>query len=209
MGATYTASTWSEVEDLLRENAGAGSYRLPALTALHDEELHEIVLDPAHRMVWWAWDNTPLGESGWTVECLDPQEAARMASDQIELVQDRQKDPASYAEGTGDPDVDQDALDEYAEILRLGLPVAPREATGQIKRHRELVQRQDELWQRTYAALVREASGTELGGATPHGGATRAAAALGITSVQVARLIAADDERRRRLAADITQASKT
>ncbi|MGA5824138.1 hypothetical protein ACPC54_40615 [Kitasatospora sp. NPDC094028] len=67
----------------------------------------------------------------------------------------------------------------------------------EIKRQRRLIARQNALQQRTYANLVAELAGTE------HGGKTRASRALGITDVQVGRILREDQQRRTRLAAAV------
>jgi hypothetical protein len=109
--------------------------------------------------------------------------------------------PAQYAEGFGDLDSDQAAMDENSEILLLSLNAEdPTAAAAQIKRHREVLRREDARWQRTYAHLVRDLAGDE------RGGKTRAARALKVSDMQVGRIIRQDDERREQLAAEVQEA---
>ncbi|MFI7104116.1 hypothetical protein ACIBK8_32825 [Streptomyces sp. NPDC050161] len=191
---TTTHPDWEAVEVHLARHIGPNASPLPELTALLDEDLHHLVLDPDSRTIWWAWDNTPLNEEGWTVEHLTPEAAAEQLSDEIDRIQDRQDAPEQYDGDTSALDRDQEALDEYAAILRLTLPAEPDRAAAHIKHRRRLVARQDALWQRTYAELVRDQAGTEWGGNT------RAARALGVTDVQIGRIIKDDDKRRAALA---------
>lgn len=190
---TLTVSDWPAVQSHIEEHASATAQPLPALTTALDDELHHLVLDPETRTIWWAWDNSPLSEEGWTVEQLSPDAAAAQLGDQVDLIQDYQDNPQWYAEGNDTHRRDQDALDEYTEILRLSLPDDPAEAAAHIKRKRHLIARQDSLWQRTYAEMVRNLAG---GG---RGGKARAARALGISDMQVGRIIREDDTRRAEL----------
>ncbi|MFJ5952564.1 hypothetical protein [Streptomyces noursei] len=175
--------------------SGSRGHSVPAVTlraygvqALLDGDLHHLVLDS--RTIWWAWDNTPLNEKGWTLEHLTPAAAAERLSDEVDRIQDRQDAPEQYAGDTTALDRDQEALDEYAAVLRLTLPTEPDHAAAHIRHRRRLVARQDALWQRTYAELVRNLAGAEWGGNT------RAARALGVTDVQIGRIIKDDDKRR-------------
>lgn len=188
--ATITVADWRDVEAYLAEHASSNTYTLTALTALHDDNLHHIVLDPDTRTIWWAYDNSALDGEGWTVEQLTPATAAAQASNQIDLAQDRMDNPDWYADGFGDLDADQEALDEYTEILRLTLPQEPDRASADIKAKRRVIVRQDALWQRAYANMVRDLVGTE------RGGKARAARQIGVTDVQIGRIIREDDQRR-------------
>ncbi|MFI2620468.1 hypothetical protein [Streptomyces sp. NPDC018584] len=107
--------------------------------------------------------------------------------------------PEWYAEGLGDLDADQEALDEYAAILTLSLPQEPDLASADIKAKRRSIARQDMLWQRAYTQLIRNLAGSE------RGGKTRAARALHISDMQVGRIIRQDDERREALAAEVQE----
>lgn len=197
---TTTAADWDEVEATLSAHTSAAAYVLTELTAYLDSDLHHLVLDPETRTIWWAYDNAPLDGEGWTVEQLAPEKAAEQLDDHIDLIQDRMDDPEGYAYG-GDPSSDQSALDEYTEILRLAIPAEPAEAADRIRRQRHLIARQDALWQRAYANLVRDLVGNQWGGKA------RAARALGVTDVQIARIIREDDDRRAALT-DAAQAAR-
>ncbi|NUP15408.1 MAG: hypothetical protein HOZ81_04755 [Streptomyces sp.] len=198
--STVTVDDWDDAEAYLAEHAGSSAHALTALTALHDETLHHIVIAPETRTVLWAYDNTPADGEGWTIDHLTASDAAEWASDQIEMLQDRMDNPEWYAEGQGDVDTDQEALDEYTSILRLALPEEPGLASASIKTKRRAILRQDTLWQRTYANLVRDLVGNE------RGGKTRAARQLHVTDVQIGRIIREDDQRRAQLDAAIRAA---
>ncbi|MFE7590118.1 MULTISPECIES: hypothetical protein [unclassified Kitasatospora] len=73
-------------------------------------------------------------------------------------------------------------------------------AAAQIKRQRRSLARQDALQQRAYARLVTELAGPE------RGGKTRAGKALGVTDVQIGRIIREDQERRALLASKVSNA---
>lgn len=198
-----TVAEWEDAQDVINSHVSSSAYPLSELTARLDGELHHLVIDPSTRTVWWAWDGSPLGEEGWKVEQLSPRAAAEMLSPYVDLVQDKLDEVESiesaYAQGLGATvGQDQDALDEYAEVLRLDVAEDPATARGQIQARRDNLARQDALWQRCYANLVRDLAGTE------RGGKTRAAAVLGITDVQVGRIIA-DDDKRRRTTADAAE----
>ncbi|MFF0629781.1 hypothetical protein [Streptomyces sp. NPDC004296] len=203
---TATVADWEAAEAHLAEHASADAYALTELTAVHDADLHHIVLDPKTRTIWWAYDNTPLDGEGWTIDQLTPKDAAEMASSQIGIIQDKldeistQPEDCGYAQGFGDLDNDQAALDEYAEILRLTLPEDPREARGHIQATRSQIAQQDALWQRTYANMVSDLAGTE------HGGKSRAARTLGVTDVQVGRVIREEVQRRTALTEAVREA---
>jgi len=197
--ATATVDSWEDAEAYIKEHASSRTYTLTALTARHDADLHHIAIDPETRTVWWAWDNAPADEAGWTVQQLTPADAATMASDEIDCVQDRMDNPDWYAEGQGDLDADQEAMDEYAAILLLQLPQEPDRASSEIKVRRRAITRQDALWQRAYAELVRGLVGNE------RGGKVRAARALRVSDMQVGRVIRQDDERREELAAQVEE----
>jgi len=62
---------------------------------------------------------------------------------------------------------------------------------------------QDALWQRAYANLVRDLVGNE------HGGKTRAGRQLGVTDVQIGRIIREDDQRRDQLEQSVQEAKLT
>lgn len=188
--ATTTVEDWPDAKAHITATTSPAAYVLTDLTALHDEELHHLVLDPESRTLWWAYDLAPIDGEGWTVDQWSPDAAAEMLSDQIDLIQDRMDDPQQYAKGMADLQTDQDALDEYAEILRMRLPAEPAAAAASIRHRRKLIARQDALWQRTYAALVRDLAGTE------HGGKTQASKAIGVTDVQIGRIIREDQQRR-------------
>lgn len=206
MNTSTIVADWDAAEAHISERTSTNAYVLAELTAINDADLHHIVLDPKARTIWWAYDNAPLDGEGWTVDQLTPQEAAEMASDQIGVIQDKldeissQPEDCGYARGFGGLDSDQAALDEYAEILRLTLPEDPREARGRIQAARDQLAQQDALWQRTYANMVSDLAGTE------HGGKTRAARVLGITDMQVGRIIREDAQRRNRLAQAVAEA---
>jgi hypothetical protein len=187
--ASATLPDWESAQAHIAVHTHPEAYTLTALTGLLDEQLHHVVLDPDSRTIWWAWDNTALDGAGWTVEQLAPQAAATQLSNYVDVVQDRQDDLYQNA-GGADPDADQEALDEYTRILLLDVPADAREAAVRIRRRRQLIARQDALWQRAYANLVRSVAGTE------HGGKRKAARPLGVTDVQVGRIIREDDERR-------------
>nr|WSX25637.1 hypothetical protein OG690_38500 [Streptomyces tubercidicus] len=203
---TTTVADWEAAETHIAEHSSADAYTLAELTAIHDADLHHIVLDPQTRTIWWAYDNTPIDGEGWTIDQLTPKDAAEMASNQIGIIQDKideiggQSEDCGYARGFGDLDSDQAALDEYAEILRLTLPEDPREARSHIQFTRNQIAQQDALWQRTYANMVSGLAGTE------HGGKTRAARALGVTDMQVGRIIREDAQRRDKLAEAVAEA---
>ena len=201
--ATVTVEDWEAVQAHIAEHASDSAYVLTALTALNDSDLHHIVLDPDTRTVWWAYDNSVSDEDGWTILHLPPEGAAEMASDQPHLIQDRMDNPDWYAEGNGDLDTDQEALDEYTAILRLSLPVEPDRAASGIKAKRRAISMQDALWQRAYANLVRDLVGNE------HGGKTRAGRQLGVTDVQIGRIIREDDQRRDQLEQSVQEAKLT
>lgn len=188
--ATATVATWDEAKAYLDEHTSANAYTLAELTAEHDAELHEVILDPDTRTIWWAYDNSPLDAEGWTIDQLTPADAAKAAENIADIVQDRLGDPTSYCAPNTNPDRDQVVMDEYAEILRLGLPADPVDARAQIRHRRHLISREDALWQRTDAELVRALAGPR------HGGKIDAARILGITDVQVGRIIRNDDKRR-------------
>ncbi|OKH91520.1 hypothetical protein [Streptomyces uncialis] len=199
---TATVDSWEDARAHLAEYA-PHARTLTALTALHGDELHEIVLDPDTRTVWWAYDNGPLDGEGWTVDQLTPQAAADLCDDVIGIVQDRITDPEYYAGGLGDLDRDQETLDDYTDIVRLTLPADPRLAAAAISGRRAALQALDTQWQRTNAALYRE---------TVEGrGGNRLAAGrvLKLSDSQVRRVIAADDERRADLAARVQELRNT
>lgn len=200
---TATVADLEAAEEYIGNHTSAAAYRLTALTRHHDEDLHEIVLDPDSRTIWWAYRTEPgnQDDSTWTVDQLTPQQAAAQAQPHIGLAQDRMADPASYATagGVNDLDDDQDLLDEFTQLLRLGLPADPREAAARIKAEREALAAQDALWQRTYAGMVRELTGGQWGGKT------KAAKALGISDVQVGRIVTDDDRRRNTLTEQVRE----
>lgn len=200
---TATVDSWEDVQTYLAEHASASTYTLTALTARHDADLHHIAIDPETRTVWWAFDNGLDDEPGWTIHHHSPASAAETASDEIDSIQDRMDNPEWYAEGSGDLETDQEALDEYAAILLLGLPEEPDRASANIKAKRRAIIRQDALYQRAYVELVRGLAGTE------RGGKTRAARALKISDMQVGRIIRQDDERREQLAAEVQEIRST
>ncbi|MDW6058175.1 hypothetical protein SAZ11_08750 [Streptomyces sp. FXJ1.4098] len=189
----------------IAEHVSGASRVLTETTAVLDSSMHQLVIDPETRTVWWAYDNAPLDTDGWTVEQLTSEAATEQLSDHIELIQDRMADAArpdsAYAMDFADLDRDQDVLDEYTEIMRLALPAEPQQMAQRIRRQRELLTRQDALWQRAYANLVRELVGPD------RGGKSRAAGPLGVTDVQVGRIIREDDQRRAALAATVHEAS--
>lgn len=192
--STTIVPDWEAVENYLAAHTSSSAYVLRTLTVLHDDDLHHIVVDPETRTVWWAWDNEPpMDGDGWTIEQLTPAAAAAQAGNQIDLAQERMDNPEWYAEGPYDLDADQEALDEYTSILRLELATGPDMASADIKARRRSISRQDALWQRAYANLVRDLVGSE------HGGKTRAARQLGVTDVQIGRIIREDDQRRDQL----------
>lgn len=197
--AESTVDSWESVEAHLAEHAGARTFTLTALTSRHDSDLHHIAIDPDSRTVWWAYDNTPLDGNGWTILQLTPADAAELAADEVDCIQDRMDNPEWYAEGLGNLDADQEALDEYAAVLTLGLPQEPDRASADIKVKRQSIARQDMLWQRAYTELVRNLAGSE------RGGKTRAARMLRISDMQVGRIIRQDDERREALAAQVRE----
>lgn len=196
---TTVVANWDEVEAYLAEHASSDTYTLTQLTAYHDADLHHIAIDPSTRTVWWAWDNSVADEDGWTIDQLTPEGAAEMASDQIAIIQDRMDNPEAYAEGREDLDSDQEVMDEYTQILRLGLPEDPEQARRAIAAKRRSIRQDDELWQRTYSELVRDLAGSE------RGGKSQAARALRISDMQVGRIIRQDDERREALAAEVRE----
>ncbi|MFE3502959.1 hypothetical protein [Kitasatospora sp. NPDC059160] len=197
------ADDWDTVRAHLAENTSATAYDLTELTALLDTELHHLVLDPQTRTIWWAYDNSPLDGEGWTVQQLAPSDAAAQLSDVVDLIQDRQDDLTQYADHHSYLDRDQEALDEYAAVLLLALPVEPAEAAVKIRWRRRQIAREDALQQRAYAQLVAELAGTE------HGGKTRAGRVLGVTDVQIGRIIREDQQRRTALADAVRAARQT
>lgn len=199
--STTIVPDWEAAETYLAEHAGDHARNLTALTALVGEECHQIVLDPETRTIWWAWDcdpGSPTDEAGWSVDHLSPLGAAQMLDGHIGVIEDRFADPEQYCYGNN-PDSDQDVMDEFAAILRLALPASPAEAGARITRELELIAR----WQRTYAALVRELSGTEPGGTD------RASHALGISKALADRLIGDDDQHRADLADAVQEARQS
>lgn len=198
--ATLTVEDWDAAETYLDEHTSPSTYRLVELTANHDSDLHEIRLDPETRTVWWAYHNSPLGGEGWTIEQLSPKEAAERVEPIVDLIQDRMDDPEGYTR-TDQADDDQDALDEYAAILRLGLPEEPRAARAEISRQRALLARTDTLWQRTDADLVRDVVNSQR-----NGNKRAAGEILGVSDMQVGRLISADDRRREEFAVSVREA---
>jgi hypothetical protein len=194
--STATVADWEDAKAYLAEHTNSRARHLDALTAHMGDEYHQLVLDPQTRTIWWAWDRAadePTHQEDWTIDQLTPQAAANMLDDYIDIIEDRMEDPGQYAYGS-DPDHDQEAMDEYADILRLMLPDDPADAARMIRRKRQLISRRDARWQRTYANMTRDLTGTE------RGGKTRAAAAIGVSDMQVGRIIREDDQRRRALA---------
>lgn len=201
--STTTVADWSDVESYLAEHTSDAAYPLTALTALHDADQHHIVLDPKTRTIWWAYDNSPLLGQGWTIDHLAPQDAATQASNPIDILQDQlaelletpEKSP--YALGHGNLDGDLEALDEYAAIVRLTVPQDPREARAHIQSQRDRIARaaaqEDAPWRLAYVGMVRELANLP-------GGKKLAGERLGITDVQVGRLIRDEDQRREVLA---------
>lgn len=196
---TVAVADWAEAEAYLHEHS-SNAYTLEALTALHDADLHHIMLDPEAGVVWWAWDLEPVeGVAGWKIEQLPPEQALDRLGEVVDTIQDRMDAPEeAYAYG-GCLETDQEALDEYTAVMRLTLPKEPAQARSHIARRRERLRRTDELWQRTYAALVRDLTGDE------RGGQARSARALGVTQTQVARILREDARRRERLRARVAQ----
>ncbi|MFE4397943.1 MULTISPECIES: hypothetical protein [Streptomycetaceae] len=201
--AETTTDTWDAALEHIARHTSADAYELTALTALLQAEFHHLVLDPTTRTVWWAYDADPADVMKATelrVQQLAPDAAADDLGDIVSVIQDRQDDLDSYAKGWEDLDRDQAALDEYAAVLLLALPVEPGLAAAQIKRQRRSLARQDALQQRAYARLVTELAGPE------RGGKTRAGKALGVTDVQIGRIIREDQERRTLLASKVSDA---
>ncbi|WP_030888241.1 hypothetical protein [Streptomyces sp. NRRL S-1868] len=194
---TTTVDTWGDAEATLAGHTSTEAYTLTELTALVGSDLHKIVLDPTTRTVWWASDQSPHDGEGWLIKQLSLEQAADLLGGEIDLLQDRLDDPEEHypgrdaaRSGLWDPDSDQKALDEYTAILRLQVSSDPRAARAEIKRRRLTIARQDALWRRTDADLVRDLAGTK------RGGLTRASEQLDITDVQVGRIIRDDDKRR-------------
>lgn len=204
--STIALADWDATQAHITQNTSAASYVLPELTALLGADLHHLVLDPESRTIWWAYDNTPLDGDGWTIEQLTPEAVTEQLADQIDMIQDRMDEAAdpdsAYANGFYDLNRDQAAFDEYAEIMRLALPADPAEMATRIRRKREVLARQDALWQRAYANMVRDLAGTE------RGGKTRAARPLGVTEMQVGRIIREEEQRRAKLADAVRQARR-
>lgn len=200
--ATATVDTWEDAEAHIKAHTSSKAWTLSELTARMGEEYHHLVLDPESRTVWYAWTLADeLTDEPWTIEQLTPQAAADLVDPYVDMVEDSLNNPEQYADGIGDLDSDQDAMDENTHILLLGLNAEdPTAAAAQIKRQREILRREDARWQRTYAQLVRNLAGTE------RGGNTRAARALKISDMQVGRIIRQDDERREQLAAEVQEA---
>lgn len=173
---------YEDVEKYLDRHAGPGTHQLSELTAAHGGTETEIRLDPDNRVIWWAYDNAPLGGGGWTVQRLSPEEAARDADPQADLAEDR-IEAGDYEHETSTREEDEDLLDEYVQILALGLPREPRAARAQIARHREIAARLARRWQRADVELVRALVGTE------RGGPARAARQLGVSQTQVRRIL--------------------
>ncbi|WP_062214676.1 hypothetical protein [Streptomyces sp. NBRC 109706] len=195
--ATVTVADWDAAEVYLAEHTSDATYTLTELTAAHDADLHEIRLDPETRTIWWAYDNGPVRGKGWTVDHLTPAAAAEQAEPIIDTTQDRMGDPEGYAGQIHRLDDDQALLDEYTEILRLTLPADPQAARAEIRTRRALA---DALWQRADAELVRSLAGSD------RGGKAAAARTLGITRMQVTRLISDDDRRRDALTQAVREA---
>ncbi|OIV39350.1 hypothetical protein BIV57_00445 [Mangrovactinospora gilvigrisea] len=198
---TTSVADRDEAEAYLAEHAGDGAEPLTALAAQMDDDLHLLLLAPATRTVWYAWDGEPVDVAGWTIEQLTPKGAAELLDRYIDMVEDRFENPEWYDGDHDRSENDQDVMDEYTAILRLGLPADPAAAAAQIKRERELVTRLDARWQRTYANLMREVAGPA------RGGNVKAAAILGITEVQVGRIITKDVRRREALDEAVAQAA--
>lgn len=194
--ATATADTWEDAEAHIKAHTSSKAWTLSELTDRMGEEYHHLVLDPESRTVWYAWTLADeLTDEPWTIEQLTPQAAADLVDPFVDMIEDSLNSPEQYADGIGDLDSDQDAMDENTEILLLGLIAGdPTAAVAQIRRQREILRREDARWQRTYAQLVRNLAGNE------RGGNTRAAEALKISSMQVGRIIREDDERREQVA---------
>ncbi|MFJ6661282.1 hypothetical protein ACIQNG_33795 [Streptomyces sp. NPDC091377] len=201
--AETVVDDWDAARTHLAENTSTAAYDLTELTALLDAELHHLVLDPQTRTIWWAYDNSPLDGEGWTVQQLSPSDAAAQLSAVVDLIQDRQDDLTEYVDRHADLDRDQEALDEYAAVLLLALPVEPAEAAVTIKWRRRQIAREGTLQQRAYAQLVAELAGTE------HGGKTHAGRVLGVTDVQIGRIIREDQQRRTALADTVRAARQT
>lgn len=200
-----TADTWEDAEAHIKAHASSKAWTLSELTARMGEEYHHLVLDPETRTVWYAWTLADeLTDAPWTLEQLTPQAAADLVDPYVDMIEDSLNNPEQYADGIGDLDSDQDAMDENTHILLLGLNAEdPIAAAAQIKRQREILRREDARWQRTYAQLVRNLAGTE------RGGNTRAARALKVSDMQVGRIIRQDDERREQLAAEVQEIRST
>ncbi|MFD4830105.1 hypothetical protein ACFWPV_09660 [Streptomyces uncialis] len=199
---TATVDSWEDARAHLAEHVPNGR-ALTALTGLHGDDFHEIVLDPDTRTIWWAYDNGPLDGEGWSVEQLTPQGAADRCDDIIGIVQDRITDPEYYAEGFGDLDRDQETLDDYTGIVRLTLPADPRLAADAIRANRAALQALDTQWQRASVTLYRETVDRQ------DGNRLAAGRTLGVSDSQVRRVIAADDERRANLAARVRELRNT
>jgi hypothetical protein len=130
--ATDAQAAATYIDDQTSDDA----YVLAALTTQHDASLHHIVLDPASRTVWWAYNNQPLERHGWTVDHLSPETAAKRASERLETILDRQDHPERYAAGHGDLNQGQAALDDYAAVLRLLVSADPAAAAEAIRARR-------------------------------------------------------------------------
>jgi hypothetical protein len=157
-----TVADWEAAEAYLATQTSHRARNLDALTVLMGDEFHHLVLDPQTSTIWWAWDrepNAPTDEAGWSVDQLTATAAAEMLDGYVDLIEDRFADPEQYRYGN-DLDNDQDAMDEYTDILLLTLPDAPTDAAARIRRKRELIARADARWQRAEAALARELTDT-------------------------------------------------
>jgi len=187
--STVTVADWPAAETYLAEHTSPSAYRLGALTAQMGADSHDLILDPETRTVWWAWDGEPLDQDGWTVEHLTPAAAIDMLDTYADLIEDRREDPSLYTRPDEAED-DMTAMDEYAAVLRLTLPQDPAEAARAIRHERRRLARLDARWSWTYAALVRDLTGTE------RGGKARAARQLGRSEMQIGRTLREDDQRR-------------
>lgn len=171
----------------IAEQADDSAHHLSALAGDSFESPQEVVADPANHIVWHA-QGTLNAADGWAVTPLKfPEAIARfrnMATGAERIWDSVDADASSirYAEAI---------LDDYRKLVQMALPSHPREAARYIKSQQEAARNDQVRWARAYASVVRDLVGTE------RGGKAHAARELGISEVQVGRILAEDDARTR------------
>lgn len=162
------------------------------LTAEMGPQLHHVVVDRAAGTVW-SCRKDPDSGGEWVVEGISPQQAADFYGPYVDAVQG-QIDASGQADDPGWTsdtfEAKQGVVDDFVEILLMGLPSAPREAADAIQLLQAGLRREVSLWSRTYAAMVRELVGDA------RGGKAAAARELGVSEVQIGRILREDAARR-------------